>query len=195
MTIDIEELADEFIFSDTGRELNAFINDNQGQMSANKLLREVFKAGYKAKKVNMNNTPIDIEKLAEEHLTPFARTGWTAYGEQLKQFAEALLEDKEREIAELKAKLKHETSRKHITELQAHINDLREALEEIANTDPDEGTQWFHSKAEQALLKTPAQSLQSVINETIEMCAEEVEERGSRFEAEIIRALKDNYDR
>ena len=49
---------------------------------------------------------IDIEKLAEEHLTPFARTSWTAYGEQLKQFAEAyaakVLEDKEREIAELK---------------------------------------------------------------------------------------------
>lgn len=50
---------------------------------------------------------IDIEKLAEEHLTPFARTGWTAYGEQLKAFAEAYaakaLEDKEREIAEFKS--------------------------------------------------------------------------------------------
>ena len=49
--------------------------------------------------------PIDIEKLAEEHLTPFARTGWTAYGEQLKRFAETLLEDKEREIIERCAKV------------------------------------------------------------------------------------------
>lgn len=51
----------------------------------------------------------------------------------------------------------------------------------------------FYDRAQQAL--DLAESLQSVINETIEMCAEEVEERGSRFEAEIIRALKDNYDR
>ena len=70
-----------------------------------------------------------------------------------------------------------------IASLKLNINDLREALEEITNTDPDEGTQWFHSKAEQALAITPAQhinddviiftkdSLQEHDNEVIEMVA------------------------
>lgn len=40
------QAASQFIFSDRGRELNAIINDNQGQMSANALMREVFLAGY-----------------------------------------------------------------------------------------------------------------------------------------------------
>ena len=44
----LDELANQFIFSERGRELNSIINDNQGQISANKLLREVFKAGYNA---------------------------------------------------------------------------------------------------------------------------------------------------
>lgn len=43
-----DELANRFIFSERGRELNSIINDNQGQISANKLLREVFEAGYNA---------------------------------------------------------------------------------------------------------------------------------------------------
>ena len=145
---------------------------------------------------------IDIEKLADEFLHGTDRNGaYYGFVEDLKQFAESyaakMLEDKEREIAELKEKhimqlsgistasigyfkdgdgihpdydtvalrdvtclySKYETLFNRDKELQAHINDLREALEEITNTDPDEGTQWFHSKAEQALSKTPVQSL------------------------------------
>lgn len=40
------ELQNQFIFSKRGRELHTFINDNQGQMSANKMIREIFEAGY-----------------------------------------------------------------------------------------------------------------------------------------------------
>lgn len=136
---------------------------------------------------------IDIEKLATEHLTPFARTGWTAYGEQLKQFAEAyaakVLEDKERENSELKTKIKHETSRKHINELQSSINVLREALEDIAKVN--------HSSAKcgeiasKALQATPAQSLQEHDNEVIERCAKVCEENEYSFVSAVkIRALK-----
>lgn len=42
------KLASQFIFSDRGRKLNTIINDNQGQMSANALMREVFLAGFEA---------------------------------------------------------------------------------------------------------------------------------------------------
>lgn len=43
-----EQLANEFIFSNRGREFNAIINDNRGQISANKLMREVFMHGFGA---------------------------------------------------------------------------------------------------------------------------------------------------
>jgi hypothetical protein len=45
---DIETLKNQFVFSERGRELHTFINDNQGQISANKLLKEVFEAGFNA---------------------------------------------------------------------------------------------------------------------------------------------------
>ena len=162
---------------------------------------------------------IDIEKLAEEHLTPFARTGWTAYGEQLKRFADALLEDKEREIAELKDWKKQAIDFENewdeqavgkalnvqlgqsirrsilpkIIELQSHINDLREALHLVNEHSKLWGFKIagnVQTEIDAALSATPAQSLQAFENEVIERCAEEVEERGSRFEAEVIRALK-----
>lgn len=108
-----------------------------------------------------------------------------------------VLEDKERDIEGIlddTQSLANELlrSKSQIAELQANNNRLREALKYYADMYAISN---LSDVARQALSKTPAQSLQSVINETIEMCAEEVEERGSRFEAEIIRALKDNYDR
>lgn len=135
---------------------------------------------------------IDIEKLAEEHLTPFARTGWTAYGEQLKQFAEALLEDKEREIAELKddyLELRTTSTANAIAlmslaelnaELQAHINDLREALNQIGlegyKDQSDLNTiRKVIELSKEALSKTPAQSLQDYERlASIRTCARDV---------------------
>lgn len=73
------------------------------------------------------------------------------------------------EIGELKAKLKAETSRKYINELKTHINDLREALEEIHRDSQVDS--WQCKLAEQALTKTPAQSLQAFENEVIERVA------------------------
>lgn len=60
-----------------------------------------------------------------------------------------------------------------VYELRAHINDLREALE-VCKYECHTGE--VIGIAQQALLKTPAQSLQSVINETIEECAKVCEE-------------------
>ena len=137
---------------------------------------------------------IDIEKLAEEHLTPFARTSWTAYGEQLKQFAEAyaakVLEDKERETAELKEQIEGliDSGSAAITALKANVNDLREALQSASNYVDKNSV--LGKLIASILLKTPAQNPQEFENEVIEICAEEVDERGSRFEAENIRALK-----
>lgn len=152
---------------------------------------------------------IDIEKLAIENgFIPHEADDGECYAEieTLKQFAEAyaakVLEEKEREIAELKAinmelQFQNNLFMKNEIELQAKnrelsasINDLREALEEITNTDPDEGTQWFHSKAEQALAITPAQSLQEHDNEVIERCANDLDRQGFNHAAEAIRALK-----
>ena len=169
---------------------------------------------------------IDIEKLAKSVgvvKSPFPVDYPYQFNlPELQRFTEAyaakVLEDKEREIAELKNWKKEVIAVENewdeqligktlniqlgnsiranilpkINELQANNNRLREALLSSIRYVPE------YSKSldaiQQALSKTPAQCLQSVINETIEMCAEEVEERGSRFEAEIIRALKDNYD-
>lgn len=130
--------------------------------------------------------PIDIEKRAEEHLTPFARTGWTAYGEQLKAFAEALLEDKEREIAELKTTVRSDNS-KVIAALNAHINVLRESIAEIAADSQDIYTNEALTKL---VFKTPAQSLQEHDNEVIERCAKAAEKNGNGITANKIRALK-----
>ena len=129
---------------------------------------------------------IDIEKLAEEHLTPFARTGWTAYGEQLKQFAEAyavkVLEDKEREITRLT--FISTTLKDNIDELQAHINDLREDFRKIRSCYGD-GYE-VDNIARQALSKTPAQSLQEHDNEVVERCAKAAEKNGNGITAKTL---------
>lgn len=158
---------------------------------------------------------IDIEKLADAFLHDTTRYGaYYGFAEDLKQFAEAyaakVLEDKEREIAELRAKLKHETSRKHINELQSHINDLRDAInmalscvdEEInpRNYNGEILTKFINDYGEmvdilqEALSETPAQSLQSFENEVIERCAKLFEGEGNiagNAIALAIRALKE----
>lgn len=174
--------------------------------------------------------PIDIEKLAKEYgLTEFVY-GTEYVSDSLVNFAEAyaakVMEDKEREIERWKliasdqkmlieglkgecknmgttdiciALARKDTANK---ELQAHINDLREALERLSNDrklwkvsaiggqDSYAGMPPAIRIIDEALAETPAQSLQEHDNEVIEMCAEELEERGCRFESEVIRALK-----
>ena len=44
----------------------------------------------------------------------------------------------------------------HCDEAAAEIERLRAALERIADTDPDEGTQWFHEVARAALAQPAA---------------------------------------
>lgn len=104
-------------------------------------------------------------------------------------YAAKVLEDKEREIAELKKDLILVDTL--YRQSCSSINDLCETLEEITNTDPDEGTQWFHSKAEQALAITPAQSLIEHDNEVIERCAKAAEKNGNGITANKIRTLKE----
>ena len=105
---------------------------------------------------------IDIEKLSADVNIPT---------EKLKQFAEAyaakVLEDKEREIAELKTTVRSDNS-KVIAALNAHINDLREALEENHYCNSSEKAINLYNAA---ISKTPAQSLQEHDNEVIEKCA------------------------
>ena len=78
-------------------------------------------------------------------------------------------------------------------ELQAYINELREALEQIKNGKWDRTLYYF---TEQILAQTPAQSLQAHDDEIIERCAKVCEELfngefgiAGQF-AEAIRALK-----
>lgn len=111
---------------------------------------------------------IDIEKLAKESgFIPYTADDDECYAdiETLKHFAEAyaakVLEDKEREIAELKTTVRSDNS-KVIAALNAHINDLREALVEIRSCYGD-GYE-VDNIARQALAKTPAQSLQAFEN-------------------------------
>lgn len=54
--------ANKFIFSERGRELNAFINDNRGQMSANKLLREVYEVGYQDAEADSKKKIAELEE-------------------------------------------------------------------------------------------------------------------------------------
>ena len=62
-----------------------------------------------------------------------------------------------------------ENSNKELTELQSHINVLREALETISGFQVDEVVDDICDKA---LASTPAQSLQTHDDEVIERCAE-----------------------
>lgn len=142
---------------------------------------------------------IDIEKLADEFLHGADRNGaYYGYADDLKQFAEAyaakVLEDKEREIAELKTTVRSDNS-KVIAALNAHINDLREALEDT-NTRLNEMVDVFYKGSTAAdrkriadnfelLSKTPAQSLQEHDNEVIEKCAKVCDEAGQPNKDEI----------
>lgn len=54
-------------------------------------------------------------------------------------------------------------------ELQAHVNKLREALEDIAKHTPENF--WQNKASQQALSSTPEQSLAEFENEVIERCA------------------------
>lgn len=126
---------------------------------------------------------IDIEKLAKENgfVTHTADDG-ECYAdlETLKQFADALLEDKEREIAELKTTVRSDNS-KVIAALNAHINDLRESIAEIAADSQDIYTNEALTKL---VFKTPAQSLQEHDNEVIERCA--VRGRLAQLESKVV---------
>lgn len=136
---------------------------------------------------------IDIEKLAKENgfVTHTADDG-ECYAdlETLKQFAEAyaakVLEEQSAEIAQLKAKVRDIHAKAvdvyvpQITELQSYIIDLLDALNAMRDTFDVGGTvtsaenNALH-KADQALSKTPAQSLQEHDNEVLEMCAKVAE--------------------
>lgn len=122
----------------------------------------------------------------------------------------------ESEVAELKAELKSEKEHSNILlknggefyrnelALKAHINTLREALEKLKNEVKHELNVSFVADIDKSLSATPAQSLQSVINETIEKCAKVCDEdakqsrefaepfaaRCAELLAEAIRALK-----
>lgn len=73
---------------------------------------------------------------------------------------------------------------------------MREALENLDKVNQEflEPSVYFEQVITDALLKTPAQSLQSVINETIERCAKLFEGEGNiagNAIALAIRALKE----
>ena len=72
----------------------------------------------------------------------------------------------DKRIAELTATIESQAS--EIAELKAHINDLREALEENHYCNSSEKAINLYNVA---ISKTPAQSLQEHDNEVIERCA------------------------
>ena len=79
---------------------------------------------------------------------------------------------------------------KRITELQTHINVLRDALEKIVRL-PFASIKWRTLSAK-ALALTPAQSLQAHDNEVIEKCAKVCDKWiGLETVAEVIRGLKE----
>ena len=80
-----------------------------------------------------------------------------------------LIEDEETPIAYIE-NLEREVTRlnKEILALQAHINVLREALEEISSYQVDEVVD---AVCDEALASTPAQSLQAHDDEVIVRCA------------------------
>ena len=120
--------------------------------------------------------------------------------------------DSAQEIAKLKEQLTiaymvGELDKKsEILKLQAHINELREALEKLAKLGNGEhyGNSEGNVIAQQALAKTPAQSLQAHDDEVIERCAKVCDDNAilnrkfaepfaakvSELNADAIRALK-----
>ena len=136
---------------------------------------------------------IDIEKLAQDMFGTVLVNGKEYYEIDSKEwdnlaeaYAAKVLEDKEREIAELKSTVKkwqensvdleYSCLDKNIliTELQVNNNRLREAFWNIRSCYGD-GYE-VDNIARQALSKTPAQSLIEHDNEVIEKCAKAIDE-------------------
>lgn len=136
--------------------------------------------------------PIDIEKLAVDcEVSDGMFLLSKEQKDNLQKFAESyaakVLEDKEREIAELKTTVRSDNS-KVIAALNANINDLRETLKHLVEGNVPE---YDIANYKKLLAKTPAQSLIEHDNDVIERCAKVVEsmiEYKSVIDA--IRALK-----
>lgn len=100
-----------------------------------------------------------------------------------------------KENSELKAiiEMGNDVEAMEITQLKAHINELREALERINHAAKGIAMSYIHTQCKEALAKTPAQSLQAHDDEVIERCAKVCENsdrhRGEYF-ATKIRTLK-----
>ena len=118
--------------------------------------------------------------------TAMIRTGDRFERDIAKLAWQAAKADSEQEIAELKAEyeiqkeLCNHFANKSL-ELQSHINNLREALNMMRDAFDVGGDVTSIEndalyKADNALSKTPAQSLQEHDNEVIEKCAKELEE-------------------
>ncbi len=170
------------------------------------------KAKYKIEPISEELKMTDIEKLAKENgFIPHEADDGECYAdlETLKQFAEAyttkVLEDKEREIAELREPLKDrqtdldfefnraEQNEFEVNALKEHNNDLREALEGLMHyfeDDEDSHNKSIFETCRNVISKTPAQSLQAFENEVIEKCAKVCDEHGAIWVAKSIRALK-----
>lgn len=141
------------------------------------------------------------------------RNGWIYWQASIAE-ANKRIEALEGEVAELKAELKSEKEHSNILlknggefyrnelALKAHINTLREALDMLIITKEYKDKQGKDAVyetmrtnawkvAENALSATPAQSLQSVINETIEKCAKVADAWENISCKDKIRALKE----
>lgn len=137
---------------------------------------------------------IDIEKLADEcgayiatedqGETPFMTRGEMIFdAESLYNFAESyaakVLEDKEREIVELKS----------------HIEELRKFIYWECDVYLNGQNSEFSKKYRELLAKTPAQSMQEHDNEVIEKCAtvaDTIFDDKESYTGQQIRALKVN---
>ncbi len=121
---------------------------------------------------------IDIEKLAIEAGFGEALLTWPNVPEKLLALCEAyaakVLEDKERETAELKS----------------HIEELRKFIYWECDVYLNGQNSEFSKKYRELLDKTPAQSLQSFENEVIERCAKVCDRFDNYGLADKIRALK-----
>ena len=140
-------------------------------------------------------SPNSFENIARKY-SHYYNDAWHFSDEFLKQFAEALLEDKEREVEQLNnavqdALLSSRECRRKLVEQGIYSNDLREALEDISNwTFGWDGDCGVTAVANKALSKTPAQSLQEHDNEVIEKCANDLDRQGFNHAGDAIRALK-----
>ena len=129
-----------------------------------------------------------------------AKEAWSAGYEACKQELEKIIANQSMQIAHDTVTL--ESYADKVTALQAHIEELRKALEDmlagwkyIRETHGDlYGVGWFRAqtKAETALASTPQQSLQAHDDEVIERCAKICDDCGTaQGAARFIRLLKE----